>query len=384
MTQNRRDFLKQSSLIAGSAAAAALVAPADAAAVRRPRARPSGKPRLALRFRPYTLELKHVFTIANSSRTTTPVVLTEVEYDGVIGYGEASMPPYLGESHASVTDFLSRVDLSKYDNPFELDTILRDIDAITSGNTAAKASVDIALHDLLGRLMKQPWYNIWGFNAARTPYTSFTIGIDTQDVVRQKTKEAAEFKVLKVKLGRDTDKMMIETIRSVTNTPITADVNQGWRDRAVALDMLFWLKERGVVMVEQPMPKEQVDDLAWLTERSPLPIIGDEGVQRLTDIPHAKGVYHGINIKLMKCTGMREAHKMIVLARSLGLKVMLGCMTETSCAISAASHLSPMVDWADLDGALLIGNDVYDGTKVVDGKVTLLDRPGIGVEKLKK
>jgi L-alanine-DL-glutamate epimerase-like enolase superfamily enzyme len=384
VTQNRRDFLKQSSLIAGSAAAAALVAPADAAAVRRPRARPSGKPRLALRFRPYTLELKHVFTIANSSRTTTPVVLTEVEYDGVIGYGEASMPPYLGESHASVTDFLSRVDLSKYDNPFELDTILRDIDAITSGNTAAKASVDIALHDLLGRLMKQPWYNIWGFNAARTPYTSFTIGIDTQDVVRQKTKEAAEFKVLKVKLGRDTDKMMIETIRSVTNTPITADVNQGWRDRAVALDMLFWLKERGVVMVEQPMPKEQVDDLAWLTERSPLPIIGDEGVQRLTDIPHAKGVYHGINIKLMKCTGMREAHKMIVLARSLGLKVMLGCMTETSCAISAASHLSPMVDWADLDGALLIGNDVYDGTKVVDGKVTLLDRPGIGVEKLKK
>jgi L-alanine-DL-glutamate epimerase-like enolase superfamily enzyme len=386
VTQNRRDFLKQSSLIAGSAAAAALVAPADvaAAAVRRPRARPSGKPRLALRFRPYTLELKHVFTIANSSRTTTPVVLTEVEYDGVIGYGEASMPPYLGESHASVSDFLSRVDLSKYDNPFELDTILRDIDAITSGNTAAKASVDIALHDLLGRLMKQPWYNIWGFNAARTPYTSFTIGIDTQDVVRQKTKEAAEFKVLKVKLGRDTDKMMIETIRSVTNTPITADVNQGWRDRAVALDMLFWLKERGVVMVEQPMPKEQVDDLAWLTERSPLPIIGDEGVQRLTDIPHAKGVYHGINIKLMKCTGMREAHKMIVLARSLGLKVMLGCMTETSCAISAASHLSPMVDWADLDGALLIGNDVYDGTKVVDGKVTLLDRPGIGVEKLKK
>ena len=380
MTDSRRDFLKRSSVLAGAAVAAALVtAPtADAAPRRR-----GAKPRLTLRFRTYTIQLRHVFTIANSSRTTTPVVLTEIEYDGVTGYGEASMPPYLGESHASVTDFLSRVDLSKYDNPFEFDTILRDIDAITLGNTAAKASVDIALHDLVGRLMKQPWYNIWGFNPAKTPYTSFTIGIDTQDVVRQKTKEAAEYKVLKVKLGRDTDKMIIETIRSVTNSPITADVNQGWKDRAVALDMLHWLKERGVVMVEQPLPKEQVDDLAWLTERSPLPIIGDEGVQRLTDIPHAKGVYHGINIKLMKCTGMREAHKMIVLARSLGLKVMLGCMTETSCAISAASHLSPMVDWADLDGALLIGNDVYDGTKVVDGKVTLSDRPGIGVEKLK-
>lgn len=380
MTDSRRDFLKRSTVLAGSAVAASLLTPHTAAGVP---ARRRAKPRMTLRYRPYTLELRHVFTIANSSRTTTPVVLTEIEYDGVTGYGEASMPPYLGESHASVTDFLARVDLSKYDNPFEFDTILRDIDAITLGNTAAKASVDIALHDLVGRLMKQPWYNIWGFNPAKAPHTSFTIGIDTQDVVRQKTREAAEFKVLKVKLGRDTDKMIIETIRSVTNTPITADVNQGWKDRAVALDMLHWLKERGVVMVEQPLPKEQVDDLAWLTERSPLPIIGDEGVQRLTDIPHAKGVYHGINIKLMKCTGMREAHKMIVLARSLGMKVMLGCMTETSCAISAASHLSPMVDWADLDGALLIGNDVYDGTKVVDGKVTLRDRPGIGVEKLK-
>jgi L-Ala-D/L-Glu epimerase len=381
VTHNRRDFLKQSSALAGAVAAGSLVslpAPARAQAPRR------GKGKLTLRFRPYTLELRHVFTIATSSRTTTPVVLTEVEYDGLVGYGEASMPPYLGESHASVTDFLSRVDLSKYDNPFDLETILRDIDAITSGNTAAKASVDIALHDLLGRLMQQPWYNIWGFDAAKAPYTSFTIGIDTAEVVRQKTKEAAEFKVLKVKLGRDTDKMMIETIRSVTNTPITTDVNQGWKDRAAALDMIHWLKERNVVMVEQPLPKEQVDDLAWLTERSPLPIIGDEGVQRLTDIPHAKGVYHGINIKLMKCTGMREAHKMLELARSLGMKVMLGCMTETSCGISAASHLSPMVDWADLDGALLISNDVYDGTKVIDGKVTLMDRPGIGVKPLKK
>ncbi|MDP1889785.1 MAG: dipeptide epimerase [Gemmatimonadaceae bacterium] len=380
MAHNRRDFLKRSSVLAGSAVAGSLVSlPAAAAAP----LRRGGRARMTLRFRPYTLELRHVFTIATSSRTTTPVVLTEIEYDGVTGYGEASMPPYLGESHASVTDFLGRVDLSKYENPFELDTILHDIDAITLGNAAAKASVDIALHDLLGRLMKQPWYNIWGFDARKTPYTSFTIGIDTQDVVRQKTKEAAEYKVLKVKLGRDTDKMIIETIRSVTNAPITADVNQGWKDRAVALDMLHWLKEKNVVMVEQPLPKEQVDDLAWLTERSPLPIIGDEGVQRLADIPKAKGVYHGINIKLMKCTGMREAHKMIVLARSLGMKVMLGCMTETSCAISAASHLSPMVDWADLDGALLISNDVYDGTLVVDGKVMLRDRPGIGVQKLK-
>jgi L-alanine-DL-glutamate epimerase-like enolase superfamily enzyme len=292
------------------------------------------------------------------------------------------MPPYLGESHDSVQAFLAKVDMGKYENPFELETILADIDSIAPGNPAAKASIDIALHDLVGKLLNQPWFNIWGFSKAKTPYTSFTIGIDTADVVRQKTKEAAEFKVLKVKLGRENDKEMIETIRSVTNTPITSDVNQGWKDKQQALDMIHWLKEKNVVMVEQPMPKTQIDDIAWLTERSPLPIIGDEGVQRLEDVKKAHGVYHGINIKLMKCTGMREAHKMVVLARALGMKVMLGCMTETSCAISAASHLSPMVDWADLDGALLIKNDIFDGTKVIDGKVTLMDRPGIGAKKV--
>ena len=146
--------------------------------------------------------------------------------------------------------------------------------------------------------------------------------------------------------------------------------------------MMFWLKERGFLYVEQPLPKERVDDTAWITERSPLPIIGDEGVQRLVDIPKAHGVYSGINIKLMKSTGMREAQKMLQLARGLGMKVMIGCMTETSCGISAASHLSPMVDWADLDGALLISNDVFDGAKVVDGKVVIPTRPGIGAVKI--
>jgi L-alanine-DL-glutamate epimerase-like enolase superfamily enzyme len=272
--------------------------------------------------------------------------------------------------------------MSRYRNPFELEDILSDIDSIAPGNPAAKASVDIALHDLVGKLLNQTWYNIWGFNKDKTPNTSFTIGIDKAEVVRQKTKEAAEYKVLKVKLGRDNDKEMIETIRSVSNTPITVDVNQGWKDKQFALDMINWLKEKNVLFVEQPMPKEMADDIAWLTEHSPLPIIGDEGVQRLKDVYKAKGIYSGINIKLMKSTGMREAHKMMTLARALGMKVMLGCMTETSCAISAASQLSPMVDWADLDGALLISNDVYDGTKVINGKVTPTDRPGLGIVKL--
>ena len=343
-------------------------------------AAPTGSKKMVLSFTPYTLQLKHVFTISSMSRTTTPVVLVQIAYNGVVGYGEASMPPYLGESQESVMAFLKHIDLSKYPNPFEMDTILGDIDAIAINNTAAKAAVDIALHDLVGKLMGQPWYNIWGFNKESTPLTTFTIGMDTRDVVRQKTREADVYKLIKVKLGSKNDKEMIETIRTVTNKPITTDVNQGWKDKYYALDMAHWLKEKGVVFLEQPLPKEMTSELAWLTERSPIPIVGDEGVQRLADVKKAVGVYSGINIKLMKCTGLREAHKMMTLARAMGLNVMIGCMTETSCAISAASQLSPIVDWADLDGNLLISNDCFRGTTVVNGKVTLNDLPGIGVQ----
>ncbi|HSK08545.1 MAG TPA: dipeptide epimerase [Vicinamibacterales bacterium] len=379
MKHGRRQFITISTLAGG---ALALPSGGSAQAPPPPRAR-SPRARMSLKWRPFTAELRHVFTLATSSRSTTPEMLTEISYDGVTGYGEASMPPYLGETQESCAAFLAKVDLSGYPNPFELETILADIDAIAPGNAAAKASVDLALHDLIGKLMGQPWYNIWGFNPEKTPHTTFTIGIDTPEVVRQKVREAKEFKVLKVKLGRENDHEMIDTIRSVTSVPLTADVNQGWKDRQRALDELHWLKDRNVVVIEQPFPKEApLEDLAWLTERSPIPILADESCQRLSDIRPLYGAVSGVNIKLMKSTGMREAHRMLTLARSLGMKVMLGCMTETSCAISAASHLSPMVDWADLDGALLIANDPFKGTTVVDGKVTLGPGPGLGVTRL--
>ena len=175
---------------------------------------------------------------------------------------------------------------------------------------------------------------------------------------------------------------MIETIRSVTDLTLAVDANQGWTDRFKALDMMYWLRDHGVVMVEQPLPVNRVDDQAWLNERSPLPLFADESIQRLTDVPRMKDLFSGINIKLMKCTGMREAHKMVDLARGLGMKVMLGCMTETSCGISAAAQLSPAVDFADLDGNLLISNDIFEGVGLSDGKLVLTDRPGIGVVKL--
>lgn len=339
---------------------------------------------MQLRFYPYTLELRHAFGIASNSRTSTPAMMVEVERDGLIGYGEAAMPPYLGESQETAAAFLRRVDLGRFADPFRLEEILPAIDALAPGNAAAKAAVDIALHDWIGRKLGAPWHRLWGLDPARAPVTSFTIGIDTPEVVRQKTREAAGYRILKVKLGRDaaTDRELIETIRSVTDTPITVDANQGWKNRDDALRMSEWLAARGVLFLEQPMPKGQADDTAWLRERSPLPLIADESVQRLADVPGVRGVFDGINLKLMKCTGLREAHRMITVARALGLKVMLGCMTETSCAISAAAQLSPLVDWADLDGALLIKNDLFAGATIVDGRVTLSDRPGIGVVKL--
>lgn len=334
-------------------------------------------------YEPYELQLRHVFTVSSYSRKTTPGVQVRIDYEGYTGYGEASMPPYLGQSVESVTAFLKKVDLGQFSDPFQMETILAYVDSLSPGDGAAKAAIDIALHDLVGKLMGLPWWRIWGLDASKAPFTTFTIGIDTPDVVREKTLECVDrFKMLKVKVGRDNDKEMIDTIREVTSLPLAVDANQGWVDREKALDEIFWLAEKGVVMVEQPMAVSRMDDNAWITERSPLPIFADEAIQRLADVPSVKGAYHGINIKLMKCTGMREAWKMVNYARAEGMKVMVGCMTETSCAVSAAAQLSPAADFADLDGNLLITNDPFKGVDVVMGKITLPELPGIGLLKI--
>lgn len=374
---DRRNFLKGAAL-----GAVALASPISFSAFGEPTKQTGRSGKLNLTFFPYELQLRHAFNLAKYSRTTTPDVQVRIEYDGIVGYGEASMPPYLGESVESVTKFLSQLDLSQFSDPFRIEEIHEYMESVAPNNRAAKASVDIALHDLLGKIMGQPWYKIWGLNPEKAPSTSFTIGIDTAEVVRQKVDEAAPYNVLKVKMGLDNDKELVDIIRSKTDRPICVDANQGWNDKEKALEMCHWLSERNCLFVEQPMPKEMIDETAWLRERSPLPIIADEFLQRLPDVRRAAEAYDGINIKLMKSTGMHEAYKMAVLARSLGMKVMLGCMTETSCAVTAAAQLAPMVDWADLDGNLLIANDLFDGIKIVEGKVTIPDRPGIGVEPL--
>ena len=380
----RREFLKTTAVAGAGAALLGACAPVRRGDDTLPKPyRVGGRERMRLSWEPYELQLQHTFTVASYSRTTTPDVQVEISYDGFTGYGEASMPPYLGQTVESVCAFLQKVDLSRFADPFQLEDILAYVDSLSPGDTAAKAAVDIALHDLVGKLLGQPWWRLWGLDPAKAPDTTFTIGIDTPEVVREKTRECADrFNILKVKVGLDNDEEMIRTIREITDLPIAVDANQGWTDRQKALDEIFWLKEQGVVMVEQPMSRYRLDDNAWITERSPLPIFADEAIQRLTDIPSIKGAYTGINIKLMKCTGMREAWKMANYARAEGMRVMVGCMTETSCAVTAAAHLSPLVDFADLDGNLLISNDRFRGMTVEAGRITLPDAPGLGLVKL--
>ncbi len=335
---------------------------------------------MKLTFAPFELHLKHRFTIAKFSRTSTPLMLLQLEHEGHVGYGEASMVPYMGESLQTATDFLNRVDVSQFKLPFDYASIIDYLDNIQPGNPAIKAAIDIALHDLEGKLLNQPCWQLLGSQPENMPVTSYTIGIDTPEIFRQKVEEAAGYKAIKVKLGSADDKQLIEIVRSVTDVPLYVDANQGWTNREASLDLVYWLHGQGVQLIEQPMLKTDPDSNAWLTERSPIPILGDESVQRLGDVDKAHGVYHGINIKLMKSAGMFEAKQMIARARELNMKILIGCMSETSCATLAAAALAPRCDWADLDGPLLTSNNPFAMPEFNNGKWMLNDYPGLGLK----
>ncbi len=336
---------------------------------------------MKLSFAPHILKFKRPFSIAHGSRDSTPVVFTKLEHEGIIGYGEASMPPYLGENHETVLNFLLKAEkvLKKFSNPNNIEEILSEVDAIENGNNAAKASVDIALHDLAGKIKNKSCHEIFAADKKKNLFTAYTIPIDEPAGIQKRIIEAKDYKILKVKLGSSDDKKIIAGIRKQTDKEIIVDANEGWADKHLALEMIHWLAERKVLLIEQPMPKEMIDETAWLTSQSPIPIIADEAVKRLLDLEKAKGVYSGINIKLMKCTGLNEARKMISEARKYGMKIMLGCMSESSCGVSAAAQIAPFADWIDLDGPLLIKEDYFDGVKFSEGKIILNDLPGIGV-----
>jgi L-alanine-DL-glutamate epimerase-like enolase superfamily enzyme len=336
---------------------------------------------MKIKAKAFELELKYPFTIAKFSRTSTPLMLLEIENEGFVGLGEASMVPYMGESLQTAANFLKKVDLSSFSFPFNMEEIMAYLDELAPNQPAIKAAIDIALYDLSGKISNQACYQMFGSSLDLMPLTTFTVGIDTPEIIIKKVNDALadDFRLLKIKLGRDTDKLLIETIRSITDLPLYVDANQGWTDRNKGLEMVYWLKERGVLLIEQPMPKEDIDGNAWLTERSPIPIVGDEAIQRLVDVAKAKGVYHGINIKLMKSAGMHEAFKMIEAARKNDLKILIGCMSETSIATLAGAALAPLCDWADLDGPFLTSNNPYQTPQFKDGKYILNQRPGLGV-----
>lgn len=337
-----------------------------------------------LKFYPYTLNLKDQFTIAVNSRTTTPAIMVEIDHDGITGYGEASLPPYLQENQHSVISFLKKINLSLYENPSKINLILDYIDNLSEGDKAAKAAVDIALYDLLGKIENISLYQYLNIKKKEDIYTSYTIGITDKKKLKQKIADVSEYKFLKIKLGTKNDIELVSTIRQFTDKPLFVDVNQGWSDKLFALELINWLAGQNVLLVEQPLPKENIEDAKWLTERSPLPIIADEAVQSINDLEHVSEAYSGINIKLMKSGGIRQAYRMIMKSRELKLKIMIGCMTETSCAITAASHLASLADWVDLDGAELISNDLFAGMRIEKGKLITPELPGIGVEKLSK
>lgn len=336
---------------------------------------------LKLSYKSFDLEFKHPFTVSGYSRTKTPIVVIELEYNGVIGYGESTMPPYLGETQESVHAFLNKINLSKFSSPFDIDEILNEIDQIDSGNNAAKAGFDIALHDLICKLKGQNLSEFYAVPRAE-PLSSFTIGIDSPEMMVKKVDEAKElgFKILKIKLGSPNhDTEIMERLAEKWNGPFSIDANQGWTDKEKTLEFVHLLKEQGAIFIEQPFHKEDFSSSAWLTERSPLPIIADESVKRFTDIVTINSCFHGINIKLMKSTGLREAFRMIMEARRLKMNVVTGCMAESSCAVTAMANFAPLADWVDLDGPFLITNDPFSGVFLKEGRLIHSIESGIGV-----
>lgn len=333
-------------------------------------------------YHPFTLELKNDFTIAHGTRKTTPIVITRLEHNGKVGYGEASLPPYYKETQDSVTKFLDKLDMDQFNDPLQIDDILDYVDGRADGNNAAKAAVDIALHDLMGKTIGKPLFHIWKLNPLEAPLSTFTIATNNPDLVSQKLEDAAQFEWLKVKLGFDTDRQIIETIRVMTDKPIIVDVNQGWTNVNESLKTIEWLATQNVVAVEQPFGANEWKKYKSAKPKSVLPIIADESFMRLADLDKVAEHFHGINVKLIKCTGLREARKIMQKAREMDLKIMIGCMSESTCAVTAAAHISPMADWADLDGPALIKNDPFQSMKYKDGIVAINEMPGLGISKL--
>jgi L-alanine-DL-glutamate epimerase-like enolase superfamily enzyme len=328
----------------------------------------------------YRLKLRHTWTTVMSSSEYRDVLYVRYTRDGVTGHGEgAPIVRYKEDAKSAQAALETARSLVLNSDPWEFEKLMAHALHDVPRTNAAKAALDIALMDWAGQKLGVPLYRWFGLDPKDTPVTTFSIGIDNPAMTRDKVREAAPYAVLKIKVGLDSDEATIDAVRSVTDKPLRVDANEGWTDKEVALRKIEWLSKKGVEFVEQPMPADRLEDIHWIHERSPLPLIADESILHPADIPKLQGVFDGINVKLDKCGGIMEAYREIQIANALGMKTMLGCMISSSCTVTAAAHLSPLVDYADLDGNLLISNDPFTGVTVVDGKLVLPDRPGLGL-----
>jgi L-alanine-DL-glutamate epimerase-like enolase superfamily enzyme len=330
---------------------------------------------MRVRQRPLDLRLRHTFRIARGASDVRRNVLVEVEDGGHVGLGEAAPIKRYGEDQGSAIRAVERM-AGRLGNVRAFAGAAAR--AAVPGQRSAEAAVDIALHDLAGQRLQAPLFELFGLDPHEGPPTSFTIGIDTPEVVAQKVREAADFGILKVKMGSDDDREVLTAVRDTTDRLLRVDANEGWTIES-ARERLPWLHSLGVEFVEQPLPADRLEETRALRRESPLPFYADESVHRAEDIPRLVGAFDGINIKLMKCGGLGEALRMVAVARAHGLKVMLGCMIESSIAITAAAHLLPLVDAADLDGSVLLEHDPFEGAVIRGGHLVLPDAPGLGV-----
>jgi len=326
------------------------------------------------------LQLRHTWTTTMSSSTYRDTLYVRFIRDGITGHGEGAPIIRYQENAAGARQAVESVrDLVVAADPWEFEKLHAEIARRLSGQYAAQAALDIAVMDWVGQKLGIPLYRYFGLDPNDAPITTFSIGIDTPEITRQKVREAEAFPVLKIKVGLDTDEATIAAVRSVTSKPLRVDANEGWKNKEEAVRKINWLATQGVEFVEQPMPAQMLEETRWVHERVHLPLIADEACQHPRDIPKLVGIFDGVNVKLDKSGGMLVAFEMLQMARALGLRTMLGCMVSSSVSVTAAAHLSPGVNYADLDGNLLIANDSFVAVRVKDGKLLLPNGPGLGL-----
>jgi L-alanine-DL-glutamate epimerase-like enolase superfamily enzyme len=326
------------------------------------------------------LELKHLWTTTMSSSAYRDTLHVQYVRDGITGYGEGAGIVRYNQSALGGQKALEAVQaLITAADPWHFEKLLAELNRRLPGQRAALAAVDLALMDWMGKKLGVPLYRHLGLDPADAAVTNMSIGIDTPEVTRQKVREAEDFPFLKVKVGLATDEATIDAVRSVTKKPLRVDANEGWTSKEEAARKINWLESQGVQFIEQPLPAHMIEETRWIRGRVHIPIFADEACHSADEIPKLREAFDGIVIKLDKSGGILEAIRQITVAKALGMKTLLGCMVSSSCTITAAAHLSPLVDFADLDGNLLIGNDPYTGVTVAKGKLILPDAPGLGI-----